>query len=346
MTKLDISKETPKWIGTGLDNDVVLSSRVRLARNLANTPFPQKLNREEKLKVLKKIDEAVDATELKKELKLIQLDGLSPLEKQTLVERHLISPFAASGENGAVYLSEDQTEAVMVNEEDHIRIQCLSTGLNLEEMLQKANRIDDLLESRIDYAFHERNGYLTTCPTNVGTGMRASVMMHLHGHVAANKINEVISNIAKIGLVVRGVYGEGSEAGGNLFQISNQITLGQSEEEIIQKLSTVTKQLIDQERMLEKAIYRANPLGLEDRTMRSLGILKYAKKLSVEEALKYLSTLWQGINLGILQEIPLETIVRLMILVRPAMMENLRQKLDQSMDIDVLRAGIVRDQLK
>ena len=202
---------------------------------------------------------------------LIRMNDTQPLAKRVLVEKHLISPNLAESRFGGCLLSENEEISVMLNEEDHIRIQCLFPGFQLANALKAANQIDDWIEEQVDYAFSEKRGYLTSCPTNVGTGIRASVMMHLPALALTRQMNRIIPAINQLGLVVRGIYGEGSEAIGNIFQISNQMTLGQSEEDIVDDLNSVTAQLIEQERSARKALYQTSKIELEDRVYRSWG---------------------------------------------------------------------------
>lgn len=203
-----------------------------------------------------------------------------------LVEKHLISPqLAEESGDGAVILSSGEDISIMINEEDHLRIQCLSPGLQLHETLQKANQLDDLIENGVDYAFDETLGYLTSCPTNVGTGIRASAMMHLPGLVLTQQIKQIIPAIHQLGLVVRGIYGEGSEAIGNIFQISNQVTLGTSEENIVSDLTSVIRQIITQERSAREALVQTSNIQLEDRVYRSLGVLQNSRIIETKEVL-------------------------------------------------------------
>jgi protein arginine kinase len=240
------------WMkGTGPDSDIVISSRVRIARNLDSYPFPMLATNQQSKDVLDQTASVLEDEELStvSNFTLLELAAMNDLQKRVLVEKHLISPALANeSRNGAVILSDNESVSIMVNEEDHLRIQCLYAGFQIREAWDLANQIDDIFETKLDYAFDERKGYLTSCPTNVGTGIRASVMLHLPALVLTQQINRILSAITQVGLAVRGLYGEGSEALGNLFQISNQITLGQSEDEIIDNLYSVVRQIIEHER--------------------------------------------------------------------------------------------------
>ena len=234
------------------------------------------------------------------EFDTIKLSDLSELERRVLVEKHLISPNLANESRcGAVILSDNESVSIMINEEDHLRIQCLYPGFQIQEAWELASRIDDIFEEMADYAFDERRGYLTSCPTNVGTGIRASVMMHLPALVLSQQINRILSAVTQVGLAVRGIYGEGSEALGNLFQMSNQITFGQSEEEIIENLHSVARQIIEHESAARKRSLQNRSVRLEDRVNRSYGILSYAAIMDSKEAAQRLSDVRLGVDLGI-----------------------------------------------
>src|SRR5690606_2870971 len=224
---------------------------------------------------------------------------------QVLVEKHLISPALANESRcGALILDRTESVSIMVNEEDHLRIQCLYSGFQVKEAWDKASRIDDLFEEAVDYAFDETRGYLTSCPTNVGTGIRASVMMHLPALVMTKQINRILQAVTQVGLAVRGLYGEGSEALGNLFQISNQITLGQSEEEIIDNLHNVARQILEHEKAARQRLLAESRIRLEDRICRSYGTLRHAVVMDSKEAAQRLSDVRLGIDLGLIREVP------------------------------------------
>lgn len=251
-------KALSEWMrGTANDSDIVISSRVRIARNLQHLPFPLLATRQQSEEVLKRLSKVTGNQNIKGlgPFYTVKLDEIEPIDKKVLVEKHLISPSLASeSQNGAVMINEDESVSIMINEEDHLRIQCLYPGFQVREAWGKATAIDDLFESEVDYAFDDKRGYLTSCPTNVGTGLRASVMMHLPALVMTQQINRILSAVSQVGLTVRGIYGEGSEAIGNLFQISNQITLGQTENEIIDNLHSVVLQIIEHEKKRPHAL--------------------------------------------------------------------------------------------
>ncbi|WP_019244348.1 protein arginine kinase [Bacillus massilioanorexius] len=342
-----IQQALSPWMNEeGPESDIVLSSRVRLARNLQDFTFSTLLQNEEANELIELIEEKFTTLKEEKKLELIKMSAIQPLEKRMLVEKHLISPhLAQESPLGACFLSDDEKVSIMINEEDHIRIQCLLSGLQLTEALQLADDIDNEIEERVDYAFDEKKGYLTSCPTNVGTGLRASVMMHLPGLVLSQRMNRIIPAINQLGLVVRGIYGEGSEALGNIFQISNQITLGKSEKEIVEDLTSVVLQIIAQERMAREALVKTSNIQLEDRIFRSLGTLSYARILESKEAAKCLSDVRLGIDLGYIKNISKSILNELMILTQPGFLQQYAQGLLKSSERDQRRAAFIRERI-
>lgn len=339
-----------KWMeGTGPENDVVISSRIRLARNLNKYPFPHFMSAEDAARLVAEVKEAIGGEGMVKQfggLEFIELSGLTQVERQVLVEKHMVSPqHAEATDNRAVVLAPDASVSIMINEEDHLRIQFLLPGLQIEETWRQANLADDLLEAVMDFSFCEKRGYLTSCPTNVGTGLRASVMMHLPCLVMSNQMGKVIAAISQLGLAVRGYYGEGTEAFGNLFQVSNQVSMGQTEEEIVKNLLTVTNQIVAQERTTRETIFENSKTVLEDRIYRAFGNMSYARMMTSQEALKNISDLRLGVELGILKNLTYEQINELIIITRPAF---LVKKAGQSLDPkerDALRAETIREKL-
>lgn len=313
-----------KWMeGLGPDGDIVMSSRVRLARNIRGLPFPYLASDSQTAAVTQQVLEASKAVrEQLGDLRFLPINDIPPLNRQVLVEKHLISPLLIKEpHNSAVLLGDDEAVSIMVNEEDHLRIQCLLPGLQLDKALQEANRCDDLYEANLDYAFDEQWGYLTTCPTNVGTGLRASVMIHLPALVLTKQVNRVLSAIAQVGLAVRGMYGEGSDVVGNLVQVSNQITLGQSEEEIVKNLYGVTRQIAEQEAQARQILLNEGRDRISDRVNRAFGILSHARLMSSQEAMQLLSDVRLGIDLGLITEVPGKILKELMVLLRPACLQ-------------------------
>lgn len=339
------------WMdGEGPDADIVISSRVRVARNLAGIPFPHILNTEKSEEVIQAVRLAIENKEALEMIGNLELSGLSELshvERQILVDKHLISPDLLNNfQSKAVALRDDEVVSIMVNEEDHLRIQCLLPGLQLKEAWEIINKVDDGLEKTMDYAFSEKLGYLTSCPTNVGTGMRASVMLHLPGLKLTKQLNGVLDAIGKIGLTVRGLYGEGTEALGDLFQISNQITLGQSEEEIINNLVSTTRQILAQEQAARRALYQGRREVIEDRVYRAYGILKYARILSSEETMRLFSDLRLGMELKIVSEINAKLLNELMVKIRPAFLIKMAGQELSTYKRDVFRAELIRQEFE
>lgn len=330
------------------DSDVVISSRVRLARNLTSHPFPLLATTSQAAEVLEQIEQVNLNEALSNDIDFewIKLNQLTELQKRVLVEKHLISPTLVNDSRaGAVILNKNQSISIMINEEDHLRIQCLYPGFQLEEAWKSANIIDDRFEEAIEYAYDETKGYLTTCPTNVGTGLRASVMMHLPALVLTQQINRILSAVTQVGLAVRGLYGEGSEALGNLFQVSNQITLGQSEEEIINNLYSVVKQIIEHEKAARQRLLNESAKRLEDRIFRSYGLLKHAVIIDSKEAAQRLSDIRLGIDLGMLKHLPQHVANELMIMTQPGFLQQRFVERLSPEERDIRRAELIREYL-
>ncbi len=332
----------------GEQDGITISTRIRLARNLQHQPFPMLAN---EMQANATIDDVFKVVKNKnfaklKQMEVFKLNNLSELEKNILVEKHLISPLLAKESRfPAVAISEDESVSIMINEEDHIRLQVLFGGLQIREAWALANSIDDILEQELPIAFDESYGYLTNCPTNVGTGARFSVMMHLPALVLTQQINNIIQAVTQIGLVVRGIYGEGSEAIGNLFQISNQITLGLSEKDIIDNLLAVTKQITEHEQQAQARIKKEMEIAISDRVFRSLGILTYARVIDTNEAMQRLSDIRLGIQLGLLPKIPLVILNEIMLLIQPS---YLQQHAGTPLTVDQRdrkRAEIIREKI-
>lgn len=345
-----ISEAHSRWMdGQGAESDIVISSRIRVARNLKNMPFPHLLSQEQSEQVIYTVKEAIEKRLGKEKtgaLELILMNALTPIERQILVEKHLISPdLLENYQKKAVALRDDEVISIMINEEDHLRSQCLLPGLQLKEAWELIELLDDELEETLDYAFDERLGYLTACPTNVGTGMRASVMLHLPGLVLVKQIKSVLSTVAKLGLTVRGLYGEGTEAAGNLFQVSNQVTLGQTEDDLITNLLSVARQLISQERSSRAALRKENRERLEDRIGRAYGLLKHSRIMSSEEAMQLLSDLRLGIDVGFIKNIPPNLINELIVLTRPAFLIKALGRDLNPFERDVYRAQLIRKRI-
>jgi len=339
------------WLGGGgPQGDIALSSRIRLARNLDGIPFPNQARAAELAQVVEQIRKSVSSLSSVDghSYLFIMLEQLSPLERAVLVEKHIISPLHAQyPKDRALLIRDDAGVSIMINEEDHLRIQCLMPGLDLTAAHALADRIDDCLEAKHDFAFDEHLGYLTACPTNLGTGLRASVMLHLPALVLTQQIGRLVNSATQLGMAVRGLYGEGTEAVGNVFQVSNQLTLGASEEEIIGNLYSVVSQIIDQERTARQLLLENSRDALIDRVWRSYGVLRYAYSISGNEALAMLSEVRLGIDLNIITDTKPEIFNELLVRTRP----NFLQKMAGQRDLDEasrdrLRAQIIRDKLQ
>lgn len=305
------------YISEGKRNDMIISTRVRLARNISTFPFVGKLSRNEAEQIIDLVWEAL--APVAKDFTLYQIDKLTPVKQQTLIEKHLISPDLTNGKiPRAVIINKDESISIMVNEEDHIRIQCLTSGFSPDEAWNIANKIDDLLGETLDFAFHEKFGFLTSCPTNTGTGLRISAMVHLPAIAVSGRIPSLLSQAAKSGMTVRGLYGEGSDAQGNFYQISNQVTLGASEEELIERFNKIVYSICEVESSLRNQLQNDIPAKLTDRIMRSYGTLKHAYMISGKELLNLISDVRLGIYLGILKPIPFEKLTTLMVVTMPA----------------------------
>lgn len=337
-----------KWISSdGPDSDIIISSRVRLARNLKDVPFPHLLNKAKAKEVINRVYNAFyKSPALAKNSTMYIMDELSQPERKTLVELHLISPDLASSEIGAAIINQSETISIMINEEDHLRIQTVFPGLQLEQAFDLASKVDDILEEDLDFAFNEKIGYLTSCPTNVGTGLRASLMMHLPVLTMTNQINQIFSTISQLGLVVRGLFGEGTQSRGNLYQISNQITLGKTEQDIMQNLIGVARQVINSERKMRAGLSEDVRLRLEDKIHRSYGILSNAKIISSQEAMELVSDVRLGVCMGIIKDLQPSELNQLFITTGPAYIQQMYEKELTPMQRDLSRAQFIKSKIK
>lgn len=345
----NLKESTAEWTnGQGHLSDIVISSRIRLARNIEGIPFPPRADQVELKNIFGLSKLVVEKSSLFRDSNLLLLDELSPLENQFLVEKHLISIYHTREKNlyrGCVF-NQRETLSIMINEEDHFRIQYLLSGLQLNKIWELINQIDDEIGGKVTYAFSEKEGYLTSCPTNVGTGLRASVMLHLPALVMVNRVNDVLKAISKMSYVVRGFYGEGTEVMGNLFQVSNQTTLGLSEEEIIDNLEKVNQQIISQEQKVRKDLLSESKSQLEDQVWRAFGVLSNVRIISSAETMELLSKLRFGVELGIISHPDLGTINKLMLLIQPAYLQILSGKDLGPFNRDLQRAILIRNMIK
>jgi protein arginine kinase len=343
----DLLNHTSEWLkGTGPNSDIVISSRIRLARNLNNLAFTHWANKKQNEEALTMIEEAISKVDYLKQTTIFKLADLDSLDKQFLVERHLMSLEHAQKTNyKAIVIDDEEVVSIMINEEDHIRMQVMQSGFNLFEAWNIISRIDDCLAKELTFAFLPDWGYLTACPTNTGTGMRGSVMLHLPALVMSRQIDRVLAAIAKLSFTTRGLYGEGTQATGNLFQISNQVSLGHSEEEIITNINGIIKRIIEQENQAREVMFSKNRAALEDRVNRSFGILKNAHIISSQETIELLSMVRLGSDSGLLKDIDHRSINELFIIIQPAHLQKLEDKKLSSQERDIKRAELIRKRL-
>lgn len=326
-------------------SDVVVSTRIRFARNLREYPFPCRLSEEKKRRVASIVKEAVleGHSAISDRFRYIQMSELTQEEAVSLVERHLVSPeFISDRQGRGLLLLDDESVSIMINEEDHVRIQVLRGGMKLDEAYELADKIDTLLDERLNFAFNEKLGYLTQCPTNIGTGMRASLMLHLPALQESGAMGKLAASLSKLGLALRGLYGEGSEPAGAIYQLSNQVTLGITEKEAVRNLKDIANQLVVQERNAREKL--SENLSVMDEIYRSYGILLYARLVSNSECMKLLSNVRFGAEMGVF-DLDIDVINRLFIEIQPAtLMKNIGKKLTPA-ERDHIRAELVRTAL-
>lgn len=329
-----------------MSNDVVISTRIRFARNLKDYPFPCKLNSQGREKVIEKVKNAVKKSNspVASDFSFIKMSELTSSQSVSLVEKRLVSPeFISDTDGRALLISKDESFSIMINEEDHIRLQVITKGLSLEQAYDTADKLDTLLDENLDFAFDEKLGYLTQCPTNLGTGMRASVMLHLPALEKSRAINRIAGNLSKLGLTIRGAHGEGTEPKGALYQLSNQVTLGISEKAAIENLKNITEQLVAQENQARERL--CSSIDIQDAISRSLGILRSALVISHDEALKLLSNVRLGIVSKQISDVSSETIDKLMLAVEPATLTVSLNKNLSAHDRDIERAKLIKAEL-
>jgi protein arginine kinase len=343
----DLLKNPSEWVkAEGPNSKIVLSSRVRLARNLRETPFPGWAKKTERQKALGHIQSVVESIPEMKECFSEAMDNITALDKQVLVERHLISrEHAAKNVGSGVTINERETISVMINEEDHLRMQAIKSGLQLKNVFKIIDKVDTELESELDFAFSPKLGYLTACPTNVGTGMRASAMVHLPAMVLSEQINQVVQAVNKLGLAVRGLYGEGTEALGNVFQVSNQTTLGERESDVIERLNKVILQIIEHEENARITLLERKSKFVYDQIGRAYGILTNAHTVTSKEALNLLSLLRMGVDLELLSTTARAAVDELFILAQPAHVQKAAERKLSAEERDIFRADLIRERL-
>ncbi len=337
--------ETSVWQQhTGPDADVVVSSRVRLARNIVGFPFVSRASGPQRHEVVRVVQQARWPEPFDRSLVWVNLQQATSLDRHLLVERHLISKQFADGDQPrAVAISPDESLSIMVNEEDHLRIQVLQAGMRLADCFRQVSELEDALERSVDFSFAPRWGYLTACPTNVGCGIRMSVMLHLPGLKLTNEIEKVRRAAKDLHLAVRGFYGEGSDAIGDFYQVSNQVTLGRSEEDLYEVFAAgIVPQLIDYERAARGTVVHRSPAVVDDRVHRAVGVLRAARLLSTDEAMKLLSRVRLGVCLGRVNDIDLATVNRLFLQVQPAHLRVVTQTEEADPELKETRATVVR----
>ncbi|MEX0714144.1 MAG: protein arginine kinase [Pirellulales bacterium] len=343
----ELARTSGEWLrGSGPESDIVISSRIRLARNLADFPFISRANGADRAEIERTLHDRILQVPAASELTYVHVNKLEGIDRQFLVERQLISREHADSEGArGVAIDRQERVSLMINEEDHLRIQVMHSGFDLQAAWQRIDQIDDLVEAQVTYAFSDRLGYLTACPTNVGTGMRVSVMLHLPALVITRQIDKLFRSLQKISLAVRGLYGEGSQAMGDFYQISNQITLGRGEEDLVKQVGDVVPAIIDYERKARDFLIREKHENLHDRVSRAYGILRTAQTISSEETMHLLSSVRMGVNLGLIPGLEIPTLNKLFIHTQPAHLQKLSGSELDTADRNIERARYLRRHL-
>ncbi len=341
-------KQTCEWLkGSGPNSDIVMSSRVRLARNLEKIPFSHWAAKKQEKETLENLERIVTGSDMLSNGLNVRMNEIDDVDKQFLLERHLVSrEHIVQPDFKSVLIGEKEVISVMINEEDHLRIQVMQSGFNLQECWRIASRLDDSLHKRAKFAFSSEWGYLTACPTNTGTGLRASVMLHLPALVMTKQISRVLHAITKLGMTARGLYGEGTEAEGNFFQISNQITMGSAEEDIIDNLERIIRQVTGHEENARKTLMKQNREVLQDKIWRSNGTLRSAHIMNTKETMGLLSMVRLGVDIGLINDIDRRAVNELFILTQPAHLQKIEGRILSSAQRDVKRANLIRRRLE
>jgi len=344
----DFINHTGEWLkGTGPNANIVISSRIRLARNLDKMPFTNRATKKSLDETIGLVQNAISQIDYFRNSISLKMNELDNIDKQFLVERHLMSyDHAANPEGKGLVVSREEVLSLMINEEDHLRVQVMQSGFNLFETWKIINAIDDKLSDHLEFAFLPEWGYLTACPTNTGTGMRGSVMLHLPALVMTKQINKVLAAISKLSFTSRGFYGEGTQASGNFFQISNQVSLGHSEDEIIQNIIGLIRQIIDQEEQARQALLLQNRAMLEDKIWRSFGILRNAHIMSSQETTELLSMVRLGVDMGIIKDVSRTSVNELFLTIQPAHLQKIEGKKLTAQERDIKRAAVIRQKLE
>jgi protein arginine kinase len=347
MTGDQLLKNPGPWLPGDVSTDVIVSSRIRLARNVVGAHFPERAAPDELVRLWTSLSGAVQRIPAMQNALILEMASLDTVERDILKERRLISrELAEKGKGSGVVIGADEKTAIMLNEEDHVRLQAIGSGLALESLWEALDAVDTQLEDQVEYAFNASLGYLTACPSNVGTALRASVMMHLPGLRMMNEMDAVIRGLERIGLAVRGVQGEGSEAVGDMFQVSNQGTLGQTEESTIACLAKLATELVQHERNARQRLSDQRKIYLMDQVGRSYGLLLHAHMLSSRDAADMLSALRLGLEFSLVANLTAEQIGKIMLLTQPGHLQRMMGRLMDSEERDIVRAQVVREQLK
>lgn len=333
------------YLQSGKESDVVVSSRIRLARNIIEYPFETRCSKKENEEIVNKIKEVLPS--IGYGLKILKLKDMDDITKMSLVEKRLVSPDFVMNKNdiGAIAINEEENICIMINEEDHLRLQVFAPGFEIEELLKLMVEIDTKFGKALNYAYNDKYGYLTACPTNVGTGMRVSVMVHLPALTKTGNIQKVLNIINNFGMNIRGIYGEGSKAAGDMYQISNKQTLGVSEEEIINNMKIIVEKIIEQERLARKYLAK-HSIELEDKVYRSFGIISNCKKISSEEAREILSDVKLGTDLGIIKELDDLKVKKLYLYTKPANLQKYLGEVNDNYERDIKRAEVIKNIIK
>lgn len=343
----EMARRPAPWLdGDGPDSFAVLSSRIRLARNLIEFPFPPAASTDVREKIVDYMNAAFKKLPELKKGNFYRSGDIDQINQTFLAERHLISPqFMQDGIGRGLYIDNNEKISIMLNEEDHIRLQVLSSGMSLYDCWKEASKVDTDLARILEFGYDDDFGFLTACPTNVGTGLRASILIHLPGLVLTREIDNVIGRISKVGLMVRGFYGEGSDVLGNLFQVSNQTTLGRTEEEIIDSLAKITKQIIEYEKGAQETLMKDAPDQIEDKVWRSYGILTNARVLTSTETMNLLSALRLGLSLELIDKFDYKLLNELLIVTQPAHLQKYVGREMETTERDMVRADLVRNRI-
>jgi protein arginine kinase len=343
----DMLDNAASWLdGGGEESEIIMSSRVRVARNLHGRRFAHNCDNEELSDILSAVSAAAGETDSLRNGRFVGMGEVSTLDRQFLSERHLVSrEFLLNSANRGVVVNESEDVSLMINEEDHLRLQAYGSGLGLKTTYDKAGRLDDELTNSLDIAFNERFGFLTACPTNVGTGLRVSVLIHLPGLVHSKEINKLLESLGKLNHTMRGFYGEGSEVMGNFFQLSNSTTLGVSEEDVIKSLREMAVKVVEFERKAREMLFTKARSLLEDKVWRAYGLLRHARSVSTKEALSLISAVRLGVGVEIIDDVSIKTLNHMLIYTQPAHLQKLNGKTMSALDRDVARADYIRNGL-